>query len=120
MSFEHFFSIIPTGSDPVFEVALQNSIDSHDRHNVKYALALSDFEYSVSQHGYKVRGITPDDGNCFFWAMSDQLALRNNIKVTHSELRENVVQHVRNKSQVRNNASQPFFSLKSRIINLPG
>jgi hypothetical protein len=49
--------------------------------------------------GYKVRGITPNDGNCFFWALADQLDYRDISQSTHSGLRAQLVDFMENLSQ---------------------
>lgn len=61
---------------------------------------MHEFTVKVSQQGWKIRDSTPMDGNCFFWAVSDQLTKVNLDLQTHDELRVAVVNFIRNLPQV--------------------
>lgn len=59
------------------------------------------FEDKIGSKGWKIRGQTPGDGNCFFWCLSDQLDLLGISQQTHTELRNRVVQHMKTIPQVQ-------------------
>lgn len=64
--------------------------------------SLRKFKESALARGYAVRGDTPSDGNCFFWALSDQLDQHNIAQVTHHGLRDQVATYTQNLTQVFN------------------
>ena len=88
-----------------------HSLASHDEHNVVYAQSLSSFEQHIAGRGLKVRGMTPNDGNCYFWGLSDQLDLHNINRLTHHQLRQQLVNFVENLPQVSGSSC-----LKSRRV----
>lgn len=60
------------------------------------------FEEKIYMKGVKLRGETPSDGNCLFWAISDQMDRINKNVYTHTQLRRMVVDHIQNLSDVTN------------------
>jgi len=54
---------------------------------------LETFTEQISAKGWQIRGDTPADGNCCFWAMSDQLDTYGQAS-THTELRQLLVNHL--------------------------
>ena len=53
-------------------VAADVSCDTYNQEQLDTGCALSHFETSVDLKGWKVRGHTPSDGNCFFAPVADQ------------------------------------------------
>lgn len=61
---------------------------------------LHHFESAIARKGWQIRGRTPEDGNCFFWAVSDQMDMKGLDQQTHVQLRASVIQHMQNLSEV--------------------
>lgn len=80
--------------------ALSESLASHERHQQQNAVALESFKILVNKKAWNIRGSTPDDGNCCFWALSDQLDRVGSEISTHTELRQKVVRFLREMSEV--------------------
>ena len=76
------------------------SMASHSEHVKQVAESMNRFEHQIAERGYKLRGNIPNDGNCFFWAVSDQLDRNDSTHCSHVELRRNVVEHMRQLPQV--------------------
>ena len=49
------------------------SAQTHEQQQLDVACEISHFENQILQKDFKVRGHTPSDGNCFYWAALDQL-----------------------------------------------
>ena len=47
----------------------------------------------ASDRGFR---ISDNEGNCMFYALSEQLAIVKGIKILHGELRQTLVQYLRN------------------------
>ena len=80
--------------------ALAQSILSENKHRLAVGTALSVLDDKLSTVGWKVRGHTPDDGNCFFWAASDQLDRVGLQTNTHQQLRKKTVDHLQSMADV--------------------
>ncbi|CAG2230155.1 unnamed protein product [Mytilus edulis] len=72
-------------------VLFVNQADSNDE-------MIKAFEEKIHEKGVKLRGETPSDGNCLFWAISDQMDRINKNVYTHTQLRRMVVDHIQNLS----------------------
>lgn len=59
---------------------------------------MSLLEGALAERNLTIRP-TPSDGNCFFWAVSDQLDM-NGISFTHQELRNKLETFLQSLSQV--------------------
>ncbi|WAR07956.1 hypothetical protein MAR_017914 [Mya arenaria] len=64
------------------------------RHTEQNNDELQLFETSIARKGWRIRGTTPSDGNCFFWAVSDQLDLNRMEVHTHTDLRLQLVHFI--------------------------
>ena len=76
------------------------SIASHIDHVQRVSKYMSRFESQIAERGYKLRGNVPSDGNCFFWAISDQLDMNDNANFSQVELRRKAVEHMEQLPQV--------------------
>ena len=77
------------------------SIISLEIERSRHDTIMADFEEKNKAKAWKIRGKTPEDGNCFFWAVSDQLDRVMGSAQTHTQLRKSVVEHIQDLSEVR-------------------
>ena len=52
---------------------LRHSIVSYEEHLNDVAINMQNFQSSIAAKVWEIDGSTPEDGNCFFWAVSSQL-----------------------------------------------
>lgn len=76
------------------------SILDHEQHALESDRALHNFACKVAQNGWKIADVTPADGNCFFWAVSNQLATVCKETRSHQELRTAVVECMKSMPEV--------------------
>ena len=82
------------------QAAIADSKNTYTSTEQSKTKTIHEFEEKIRTKGFKIRGETPEDGNCFFWAVSDQLDRTGSNEVTHTELRGKVVQFLRTLPQV--------------------
>ena len=81
--------------------AQKASIQTYNQEELNVGLTLSNFDTTLASKGWKVKGHTPSDGNCFFWAVSSQLEMHSPDKLaTHSQLRADTASYLENISEV--------------------
>ena len=81
--------------------AVTNSVTTAENDEEIFKEKLHKFDAAISSRGMRVRGKTPADGNCFYWALSDQLDVVNwPISHTHKDLRIMTAQYVDDLLQV--------------------
>ena len=79
---------------------VNSSRRSHQEHIERHEVVFETFGVKITEKGWQLRGDVPEDGNCCFWAISDQLD-RNGLEAfTHVELRKNVIGYVENLPKV--------------------
>ena len=86
--------------DPILDQVMENSLRDNTEHVESSAKQMRLFSNSIMKKGWQIRGETPEDGNCAFWAISDQLELTDGSCYTHTHLRQNVVQFMKDLQQV--------------------
>ncbi|XP_045195926.1 uncharacterized protein LOC123551226 [Mercenaria mercenaria] len=78
---------------------MELSLRDHSEHVDYINNELTLFATSIARKGWQIRGTTPTDGNCAFWAISDQLDRTGGHPYTQTQLRENVVEYIENLSE---------------------
>ena len=81
--------------------ALRQSIQSHEQHLNDVNTSMVNFQLNVASKGWQLDGTTPGDGNCCFWAVSNQLDKLGIDSLTHVQLRSRVVQYIRELPDVK-------------------
>ena len=105
--FKHHFSIFTTnnfvsplytGDFPSFQALRQNRVDASRETSSELSLNL---ERTASEKGFVISD-NQGEGNCMFFALSEQLNLVKGIDMSHSQIRQTVVNYLRdNPTQVR-------------------
>ena len=72
------------------------SLVSAQQHVLDSCHDLLQFRRSIAPKGWVIHGRTANDGNCLFWAISDQL----DDELTQAELRRRVIEHMKTLSEV--------------------
>ncbi len=91
-----------SGDEEIIENGQLASFVSHAEEVLRHDEIMADFQAKIAVKGWKIRGQTPSDGNCFFfWANSDQLDKVQGNSKSHSQLRKCVVEHIKNLSEVQ-------------------
>ena len=104
-----FFHLSFTGELPFF-IALQQIMREARIESNKTELSQA-LKRTALEKGFAVSD-NQGEGNCMFFALSEQLDLIKGIKISHDELRRTIVQHLReNPKQV--SAFFFFYYLKS-------
>ena len=79
---------------------VNSSRRSHQEYIERHEVVFETFGVRITEKSWQLRGDVPEDGNCCFWAISDQLD-RNGLEAfTHVELRKNVIGYVENLPKV--------------------
>jgi len=91
--------MVSNNSKSSTDLAVLASISSHREQQASISSEMTEFQNSIAAKGYLIRGNTPADGNCFFHAMTDQLALVNQTH-SFSTLRADLVTYIENLPQV--------------------
>ena len=78
----------------------EDVIDQSRQYHAQHERSLFDFASCIAWQGWKIRGETPADGNCCFWAVSDQLDHLGLGQMRHTELRQKVLDCIRNLPEV--------------------
>ena len=78
----------------------EDTDESLQQNQIDFANVQHAFETKVYDKGWQVRGDTPADGNCLFWAVSDQLDKNGCETFTHTQLRSNAISYIKNSGQV--------------------
>ena len=76
------------------------SVRENENHHERVEEEIRLFTDSIKTKGWTIRGETPEDGNCLFWAVSDQL---QSVDENHTQaaLREMAVKSMADYSQVK-------------------
>ena len=96
----HVTNFNEQSGDPILDQVMENSLRDNTEHVESSAKQMRLFSNSIMKKGWQIRGETPEDGNCAFWAISDQLELTDGSCYTHTQLRQNVVQFMKDLQQV--------------------
>lgn len=88
------------GGDRELTEALRHSMVSYQEHLNDVSIEMQTFQSCIATKGWQIEGNTPEDGNCFFWAVSSQLDRLGINSLTHSQLRQRVVAFIQDLSEV--------------------
>lgn len=86
--------LLADGDGALSSEVLAVSLESFDQHQRLCKESLDTFGQKVAAKGWRIKGDTPSDGNCCFWALSDQLDMTAGTNMTHAELRKNTVSYL--------------------------
>ena len=106
----HFFFHLPfTDELPVF-IVLQQIIREARIESSKTKLSQA-LKKTALEKGFAISD-NQGEGNCMFFALSEQLDLIKGIKISHDELRRTIVQHLRENPKL---VSAFFFFIIFRV-----
>lgn len=91
--------------------AVQQNNISNETHLNQCMRQIQTYTNKVTLKGWKVRMETPSDGNCCFWAVSDQLDRVGAEVFTHIMLRHNVVKHMEQYSEAHKREVGQFLTI---------
>ena len=94
----NFVPLLYTGDFPSFQALRQICLDASRETSSELSLNL---ERTASEKGFVISD-NQGEGNCMFFALSEQLNLVKGIDMSHSQIRQTVVNYLRdNPTQVR-------------------
>ena len=74
--------------------AVAQSLESFHQHEQLSKEAIKVFAQRVAAKGWGIKGDTPSDGNCCFWALSAQLDMVAGENITPAELRKSATNYL--------------------------
>ena len=83
-------------TDPQLQQALDTSVWEQRRKEAQDQTYRGRLNQNLDELQYDIRAEVPADGNCFYNAMADQMVRLNMVPLTHSQLRQNVVNLLKN------------------------
>lgn len=87
----NFFFLFFVASEVLHD--LRQMCQNTDKKNSKTTNFLSDLEENAKKQGFTVND-NPGEGDCMFYALSEQLELAKGIKLSVPELRKELVQYL--------------------------
>ena len=92
---------------------MMESVRENENHRERVGEGIRLFTDSIKTKGWTIRGESPEDGNCLFWAVSDQLQFVDENH-TQAALREMAATSMADYSQVKK-----LNSMNATILSHP-